>query len=76
MSKRSFPAVEVTLTSEFGTLATFVSYVRLTTVRGNAVVLDEYGYDLTISWDCVRPLGYDITIAIEDGKLVTTAVSA
>jgi hypothetical protein len=72
MTPTTFPAVEVTLAGH----APFVSYCDTVTVRGNPVIRDQYGYSLRVSPTCVRPLGYDITVAIVDGKLVTTAVAS
>ena len=76
MSKRAFPAVEVTIDSGYTNVppTVWVSYLRTTTVQGNPVVLDQWGMDYRTSPACVRPLGYDITVSIVGGKLVATPV--
>jgi hypothetical protein len=75
---KTFPAVEVTLHGCYSNIPpdVWITVVTTTTVYGNVHVLDVNGYDLRVSKDCVRPLGYDVTVAVVDGKLVCTPVSA
>ena len=75
---QTFPAVEVTLDSGFSNVppTKFVSVVRTTTVQGNPIILDQYGYELRVSPGCVRPLSYSVIVAVVDGKLVCTPAHA